>query len=109
MDAIELYEHKQFASRRGANKKRKHTRFDKERKKRRENLPKWAKDGYPDYMNEAAYYDKQFPTEPRRKGHQRERDKSVLNKNKKRNNNPVKDRRKYWKPIRQDLGGKARW
>jgi hypothetical protein len=104
-----FYTRKQYISRRGANKERTHTGMYKDRKKRREHLPKWAKSGYPDFMGEAAFYPQQFPTKPRREGHQRERDLSINQKNKRRNENPVKFRRKYWKKIRQDLGGKEKW
>ncbi len=108
MDEQELYERRQYTHRRGAQKNRTHTPFDKERKKRRDKIPKWAKEGLIDFPREGAYYWEQFPTEPRRNGHFAERDRSVLNQNKRRNHNPQKQKRKYWKPIRPNLGGKAR-
>lgn len=98
MDKKEQYLKRNNTARRGGMKERTGTAHARVRRARREHIPKWSKWG-----SEAPLNWNSFETGPRRAAHEKEKELSTLNKNYRRNENPVTKRRKYWKPQRDPI------
>ena len=105
MNKKDLYLRRQYTARRGGYKKRYKIPFFALQRERRNLNPKWNNWGDQSHFGSGAHLnefhlDKQ---EARKDGHKIERRASTLNKNFRRAQNPMKDRRRYWKKEREEL------
>lgn len=105
MNAKDLYIRRQYFARRGFNWKRRGTFMAELIKHKRELVPKHAKWGDFQAWHRGAVQKgmETFSNQVRRDYHLEEKKKSRLNKNFRRRQNPMKDRRKYWKKERDKL------
>jgi hypothetical protein len=101
MNKKDYYRRKQYTARRGGHMRRKKTPFNLLRKERRKIMPKWAKWGELDIWQNQSVTPMLYETKPRRDGHEKEKDMSVLNKNFRRHLHPIRDKRKYWNKKRE--------
>ncbi len=105
MNKKELYIRRNYTARRGGQKKRNNVDLFKLQKKRRELVPKHAKFGDLSLITGGTHLSKYWLelAGDRQEAHEIERDASTLNKNPRRQQNPMKHRRKYWKKEREEL------
>jgi len=107
MNKKDLYLRRQYLNRRGAVPIRRSTPYSKDKRKRRELVPKYSKWGDQTHHGlPEVWYSGYEIIEDLREGHNEEKKRNRNRKNFRRTTHPIKDQRKYWQNKKErDAGG----
>jgi len=97
MNKKDLYVRRQYIGRRGAVPRRRSTPYAKDKRRRRELVPKWAKWGDQSHQgHKSTHYQGYDIMKDLRDGHTEEKKLNRNRKNFRRTQHAIKDKRKYW-------------
>ena len=96
MNKKDAYLRRQYIARRGAVPVRRSTPYYKDKQKRRELVPKYAKYSDQGFPHQSAYLFEAFKVPQMREGHENEKKLNRNRKNFRRTVHPIKNKRGYW-------------